>query len=353
MATSKTMGRGRVAELPTPASPPRTTEPVRWWAAAGAVVTAAQLWAFVTWFTRGDAKPVHPTVEVPGATRAWAVTLQAVMVVAFVAMVAWVVRGCLRERRLTLDAVLVLGWASVFWLDPAANYVRPIFLYNSELVNLGSWVNGIPGWTSPNMERLPEPLLMIGLSYVAFGMGMTLILSAVMRAVRRRHPGATVGRLLVTAFVVMVVLELAAELVFVRTGLYAYSGVIRDLSMWGGKTYQYPVYSAIFAAPVFVGAAAFRELRDDRGRCHIERGVDRVSASPTVRGILRSLAAAGFINVALIVGYFVPMVAISLHVDQTPTDYPAYFLNGICGNGSTVACPGPGQPIPTRSSVGH
>lgn len=323
---------------------------MRWWAAIGAVIVAVQVGVFVTWFTRGDATAIRPTTDVPTATRAWAISLQAIMVVAFMAMVVWVVRGCMRQRGLTLDAALVLGWASVYWLDPAANYVRPIFLYNSYLVNLGSWVNGIPGWTSPNMERLPEPLLMIGLSYVAFGMGMTLVLSAVMRSVRRRKPNTGTVGLLAWAFVAMVVLELAAELVFVRTGMYAYSGVIRGLSMWGGETYQYPIYSAFLAAPVFVGAAALREMRDDRGRSHIERGVDAAAIPRGLQGPLRILAAAAFINVILILGYFVPMIAISLRVDATPTDYPPYLINEICGDTSDVPCPGPDHPIFTRSS---
>ncbi len=310
MATRAVRARAPSAATRSPTTGPRSPAPVRCWAAIGGVILAVQLGGFVTWFTRGDATAIRPTTEVPAATRAWAISLQAVMVVAFVAMVVWVVY----------------------------------------LVNLGSWVNGIPGWTSPNMERLPEPLLMIGLSYVAFGMGMTLVLSAVMRAVRRRRPDVGIAALLAWAFAAMVVLELAAELVFVRTGMYAYPGVIRGLSMWGGETYQYPIYSAFLAAPVFVGAAALRELRDDRGRSHIERGVDAATIPRRWQAPLRVLAASAFINVLLIVGYFVPMIAISLRVDATPSDYPPYLINGICGEASDVPCPGPDEPVHTRGS---
>ncbi len=324
--------------------------PVQWWAVLGAVFAAVQIYAFVTWFTRGDAHATTTGADpLLTATKVWAVTLQAVMILGAVVAVVWVTRKSLRERRLAFDAVLVIAWMSVYWLDPAANYVRPIYLYNSFLVNLGSWVNGIPGWSSPNVERLPEPFLFIGLSYIAFGMMMTLFTCGAMRLAKARWPGLGPVGLVAVAFVAMFAVDFGAELLFVRTQMYAYSGVVRAWSVWGGETYQFPLYESFFSAILFTAVGALRYFRDDKGRSVVERGVEQVRASTSVRATLRVLAAVGFVNLTLMLAYFVPMNVIALHVDETP-EYPSYMLNGICGEGSQFACPGPNVPIPLRGS---
>ncbi|MGH9035293.1 MAG: spirocyclase AveC family protein, partial [Acidimicrobiia bacterium] len=228
----------------------RRPAPVKLWATLGAVAVVVQAWAYIAWFATGEATPTPTGVDpVPTATKVWAWTLQIVMVVGAVAIVGWAVRKCLRERRLVFDGILVIVWVLQFVWDPVINYLRPLFFYNSYLINLGVWVNHIPGWSSPNANLLPEPLVFIGGFYLAFGMGVTVFVSGIMRVAKRRWPQFGLVRLVAIAFTAIFVADFISEVVFVRAGLYAYPGAIRELTLWAGHTYQFPIYEPFFVAP--------------------------------------------------------------------------------------------------------
>ena len=66
-----------------------------------------------------------------------------------------VIRGCVREGRLTFDGKLTIAWYSIIWLDPVGNYVRPQFMFNAYYVNRGSWVEGIPVGSAPTAATSP------------------------------------------------------------------------------------------------------------------------------------------------------------------------------------------------------
>ncbi len=330
---------------------PMWPAPVRWWAGLGAAFVVLQIGIYGAWLLRGEMAPTSTGAdEVPGATRVAAITLQVVLVTGAVLTIAWVVRKCIRERRLVLDAVLLLAWASLFWQDPLCNYLRPTFFYNSELVNLGSWVNGVPGWSSPNGNHLPEPLLLIGCFYLAFGMLMTIVTCNIMRLAKQRWPHFGAIKLIGVAFAAMFACDLIAELVFVRTEMYAYPAVIRPLTLFGGERYQFPIYEAFFVAPVLCFTGALRYFKDDKGRLAVERGVEQVTTDPRRQTRLRVLAVVGFVNIVSFLTYAIPMNLIALHTDRFPEGYPTYLTNELCGAGTPYACPGPDIPVPLRGS---
>ncbi len=273
---------------------------------------------------------------------------QALSVVAAVVIVAIVTRQSLRERRLSFDAMLVIAWVSLYWQDPLINYARTGFFYNSHFFNLGSWTEQIPGWMSPNGHLLPEPLAFVGALYFWLGPAASLLTFWVMRRVKARHPQMGTVGLLLSGLGVMIALDLFAELIWVRTSMYAYSGTVHGLSIWGGKWYQFPIYESILWPMMWTAMGALKYFRDDKGRSVVERGVDRVKAR---RGktALRLLAIVGFANVAMII-YTIPMVGFSLHNDSTPKGYPSYMTNGMCGPGTKYKCNGPDVPIPLPHS---
>ena len=118
--------------------------------------------------------------------------------------------------------------------------------------------------------------------------------------------------------------------------------------MWGGRTYQFPLYEPFFVAPVLTAMGALRFFRDGKGRVAIERGIDQVRGSRRRVGGLRVLAFVGFINLISLATYAVPMNLIGLHVDPFPEAYPTYLVNDLCGETTDYACPDPELPLPVR-----
>jgi hypothetical protein len=48
--------------------------------------------------------------------------------------------------------------------------------------------------------------------------------------------------------------------------------------------------------------------------------------------------------------YFIPIIALTPYADAVPDGYPTYLTNGMCGEGTEYACPGPNVPIPLPES---
>ena len=68
----------------------------------------------------------------------------------------YIIRPWRRERRLTLDAMMIIAFAQAWMLqDPWLNYSNTWFNYNAAFVNLGCPQCHAPGWQSPNGHLLP------------------------------------------------------------------------------------------------------------------------------------------------------------------------------------------------------
>ncbi|MGH3969483.1 MAG: spirocyclase AveC family protein, partial [Mycobacterium sp.] len=63
--------------------------------------------------------------------------------------------------------MIVIGSFAVSWQDAVLNFTRVGFLYNSYMLNFGTWVHQIPGWISPNGNRVPEGMFWAFPGYVA------------------------------------------------------------------------------------------------------------------------------------------------------------------------------------------
>jgi Spirocyclase AveC-like len=341
------------APAPAPTRPVDVTErkarPVLWFAAAGAAFVVLQVYVYIAWIATGEATRT-PTGDSNLSTisNVWVIGFQVLSVTLGVGVVAYVVRQSLRERRLSFDAMLVIAWVSLYWQDPLANYARLQLFYNSHLVNYGSWVERIPGWISPNGSLLPEPILFSGGAYFWLGPMASLLAFWIMRQAKSRWPSLGTVGIITCGWLAMVALDLFAEIIFVRTQLYAYPGALHGLSIWGGERYQFPIYESVFWPMMWTAMGALRYFRDDKGRSIVERGVDRVKAVRW-RTSLRVLALVGFANIGMI-GYSVVMNAFALYSGQTPTGYPSYITNEQCGEGTEFACTAPDVPVPLPES---
>src|ERR1043166_9114658 len=95
---------------------PRKARPVVWWAAVGGVAGALQAWIYGSWLTSDDFRTVTiGRSQVPGYHRMWAWILQTVFSAVALAAIGFVVRTCVKQRRLSLEAKIMLAWWAVIW----------------------------------------------------------------------------------------------------------------------------------------------------------------------------------------------------------------------------------------------
>jgi len=93
--------------------------------------------------------------------------------------------------------------------------------------------------------------------------------------------------------------------------------------------------------------SSVRYFVDDHGNSLAERGIETVKASGLRRAGLRFLAIFGAFSVIVLAFYNIPTAIMAAHSTAWPADTQkrSYLLDGICGQGTDRACPGPGVPI--------
>jgi len=345
----------RVAALGT--RPESTAKPVRIWAIAGGAILAFQLYVWIRWITgpyfkRVPAGPSDPPTLMKVVLLAWT----AVIVLGLpVGIYYFIIRPWRRERRITLDGMLLVACGLLFFQDPLLNYFNTWSTYNSWMFNRGSWVQHIPGWVSYGEpgRMMAEPLLMNAPGY-SYGVLLCTILGCwVMRRAKARWPKISnvglIGVLVVWTFFFDLVME---GLFLMPMGLYIYPGAIKSLSINAGTYYQWPVYEGLMWGGVQAGLCALRYFTDDRGRTFVERGLERVQGGFAKQQLTRFLAVFAACSMFFFVFYNIPAQWFAMHQDPWPADIVkrSYFLMGICGDGTDRLCPDPALPVPGKNS---
>lgn len=318
-----------------------------WWATIGVAAVAVQLYVYGAWVTSDGfvPSPLGPD-PIPTWEKVNAWILQPLFTIGALAVLGWVVRGCVRERRMTFDAKLLVAWYSILWLDPAGNYLRPQFMFNAYYVNRGSWVEHIPGWVSPNGGKFPDALLM---ELPAYGMAVlaTIGTGALMGWVARRRPNIGPVGLIGVGWLASGIGIIAFEApLCMRSGFASWSATsLPDwLVIWPGTRYQVPLIpDPVVWGAVFASLAALRYFRDDRGRSFVERGLASLRVGPRTATAISTLAIVGFANTAMGL-HTIPSAWLTLYARGT-VPVPSYLRSGMCGPGTRYPCPGPGVPI--------
>lgn len=172
-----------------PALPERRMRPVLWWASLGVAAVAIQAYIYTRWFFSDSFRAVGTgTDPVPAYDKVFAWILQPAFGLAALLATAWFIRGCLKERRMTFDAKICLGWISMIWLDHAANLIRPQMLFNSYYLNRGSWGEYIHGWISRSPQNLPAPVRH-RVRHLLFPLGCSVTNARQRRSVSTLHIG--------------------------------------------------------------------------------------------------------------------------------------------------------------------
>ncbi len=336
-----------------------TVKPVKVWAAVRGALLALQLYVWIRWISGPYFRSVPSGPDDPPLYMKVPLVANAVLAWIGLPFAVWwfIIRPWRRERRISLDGMLMVSLGLMFFQDPLLNYLNTWCTYNTWMPNRGSWSSQITGWVSPEVpgHQVVEPLLTNVPGY-SFGNLLFVILGCwVMRTVRTRWPGLGNTALIAMIYAFNIVVDFVLEgLIYLPTGFYIYPGAIRSVSINAGTYYQWPVYEGLMWGGVLTALCCLRYFTDDRGRTIVERGLDHVRGGfGRVQGT-RFLAVFAAVSACFFFSYNLPAQWFAMHADPWPVDVQqrSYFNGGICGGGSDRPCPDPVIPMPTKRS-GH
>lgn len=262
----------RTVRPPTVLQP--TKKPVRWpivLAIIGAPIACLEAWTLGAWLLDGPYQiDKYRDTSSFQWYLAWCYTAIALIVSVFI--VVYLVRQCRRERKiLTFDVMFVMCGGTLFWLDIGCNWFYPVFLFNSNWINLNTPLGNVPGVVNPHAGLYPDALLFTipleSTCLLAIAMAMGKLVSWM----RNRWPEMSMGRLLTLLFVVCMSIELLLEIPIIAAGLWTYTG---GPSLPVGD-FKWAVLELLGGAAVF-SLTLLRVFRDDQGRSFVERNLDRV-----------------------------------------------------------------------------
>jgi hypothetical protein len=317
--------------------------PVKWWAGFGAAVLLAEATIIVSWLTSKWFHHVSsgPT-PVPGWMRAGLIAWQVILPAAGLAVLhRFVVRPWRRERRLGVDGLLVIAFATLWFNDPLSAYGGEWFTYNAWMVNMGSWVHSVPGWLSPGTpdHQIAYPLLVVPGAYICIFLLVSYLGAAVMRAVRARRPQAGRLELVAWCYVAMALFDVFFEgIVFMPLGAWEYPG--GHLAIFPSTFHAYPLNEALTTGLIFTAFASIKYFLDDRGHTFAERGAEALRGSSTRTWGVRALAVIGLVQLAMFLGYTFPNTIVGLHSKQWNSDIrKRSYLTYTCGPRAGRPCP--------------
>jgi hypothetical protein len=325
----------------------RKAVPVKVWAAIGGLILVFEAYVIAKWITGPNFTPVHTG---PSALPGWMKGSLITMEIGFTLLWLWclrhfVVRPWRTEGRMSTDGLLCLGFFAFCWFqDPLADYGGAVFTYNAYLVNIGSWLNDVPGVVIPGHagHQLPEPLwtaaIYPGVIFLA-----TILGTWIMRRAKARWPRMGTLGLIGTAFAFFVAFDVVLEgFILMPLGAYTYAGAPNWSSINAGHFYKYTVLEGVFFGAAWTAWASLRYFKDDQGRTFVERGIDKVNATAAQKTLLRFLALGGFLAVTMFAFVNVPYFWTASHMHAYPADTQSrsYFTDGICGAGTKTACSG-------------
>lgn len=305
-------------------------------------------WTVGAWFAAGP-RPVTAYREPATSAYAIATGYEIAAVLLVLGVGGYVVRGCLRQHRLTFDAQLCIAGLLAYWLDPFYNFFVPMNLYSSNFVNVGSWCSHAPFVINKACSGSPEPILVIGAIYLAGFLVCAMLGGWILRLIEARHPNASMAKKLVAVAIFAIVADLVID------GLSGQFGLWNQFIPAGLNiaTTVRPFSATLpLSAILFFGAPTLaRHLRDDRGRTIFERGLGHLRAR--TRTALSFLSLVGYMQLMVAVTILITIAPVGLYANDSPV-YPAHIINGQCDIGPVQGsaygpCPGtPGFTAPLR-----
>jgi hypothetical protein len=252
--------------------------------------------------------------------------------------------------KLSFDGLFFLACWMLFFQEPWINWTSYQFLYSTVFINFGSWCGYIPGWSSPNPEKMPVALVAWGSAYLWLVAIPAWAGSRFMSWIKNRYRNVTVLQLVGTTYLGFVVFDLILESFILRTQLFNYGSTVPELTLWAGEKHQFPIYETLSWCGTYTGLACLHFFRDDQGRSFVERGIERLNIRGRMNTFARFLAILGWCNLVMLVTYNIPYQFWALHAGPLLPAYEEYRTAGVCGPDTAYDCPHPDLPIARRSS---
>jgi hypothetical protein len=352
-ATYQPIAATRRAEDPA-ASTRGPARPIVGFAVLGVGFLALQAYIYGAWILDGNAHSVSVGADaVPLFMKISIIAQEICFPLAALALAYYVVvRPLRRERRLSWDGMWFIAVFTLVWQDPLYSYLNIAHTYNAYFINAGSWAPNIPGWLPPNANKLGQPVLWDLPVYLLIWCGAIIPANRLMQSIRKRRPQLGNVALIAITFALFAVADLVIESAFMRTGTYAYGGTYGTWTLFGGHYYGLPLFEPPLFGAVWTGYACLRFFRDDRGLSYAERGVDSLGVGARTKTLVRLLALVGAINL-IAIGYalIVPYLTVSTAGWSKDVQQRSYFMHGLCGTGTSYACPSDSLPIPRPGSL--
>jgi hypothetical protein len=325
---------------------------VLWWALLGAICLAFEIFVMTKWVTGPSFKQVPSGPSVPPTwMKVVLITGQiAAPLGALLMLYRTLVRPWIRERLVATDGLMCLMFLALMFYDPLENYFAPYVTYNSYMVNFGSWVTSVPGWSSFGRPgaTVAEPIIFQPANYVVAPLLAVMGGCWMMRMLKARWPGIGDMRLVAMLFATMLVCwPLVEGGLYMPLGFFTFAG--GSFSLFPQAYHKYPLQQALFATVFLSLFTSLRYFKNDEGHTIVERGIDRLRVGVKRKALLRFLALVAIGNVFYVVGYDGPL---ALWTHATTGAWPAdvqsrsYLTDYLCGDGTNRICP---QPVGTTT----
>jgi Spirocyclase AveC-like len=301
---------------------------------AGALLLAWQAVTMLRWVSRGNAESITNFRDPSALSAVGARVFEFGFLASTTVLVAIVARHAWRERRFTLDAMILLGLLSSAWLDPAFAFYKQIFLYSSQFANVSAWCGDMPWLLNPQCGQMPEPLV-VPLMYVNTLMGAMFICWVIGR-IRPRLSQWTVWHTLLSTAVIASALDLLWEVSAIKLDLWKYASFPDALAFPGlSGADRFPL-TALFTCFVMTAAVVvLRTHRDGTAESFLQRGeTGRIRSR-----LLTFVAVIGYIQVAVLVSFVPAMLSAPYAGPWAP--YPAHIINDMCDNNARSTTPYP------------
>lgn len=228
---------------PTPSltSPPRTAAKPAWsWphylALAGLPILFWNAWTVIAWLADG---PEQVTEYRDVGSFSWyaAKSIEVVTVIAALAVIVAVYRGCRRQRQiLTFDVMFCLAGATIFWQNFVANFYAPIFLASSNFVNVNNTCGHMPFVVNPECGQAPDPLLFTWLLETFCILGMAMLFAKGVAWARRRWVGVSTVKLVGFVCLMGIFADVVIEpLILCALRVWSYQGPLGSYVPTGGN----------------------------------------------------------------------------------------------------------------------